>query len=48
MRAVRLGGGAYAWKTLQPQHGVVFTPCPPDAWLPEDRPSNRPPPVVED
>jgi hypothetical protein len=44
IRAVRLGGGPYAWKSLRPEHGVVFTPCPPPAWLPEDRPSNRPSP----
>jgi len=48
IRAVSLGGGPYAWKTLQAEHGVVFTPCPPEAWLPEDRPSNRPPPEEEE
>jgi len=47
IRAVRLGGGPYAWKTLLAEHGVVFTPCPPEAWLPEDRPSNRPQPEDE-
>jgi hypothetical protein len=44
IRARRAGGGAYAWRALEPDHGLVTTICPPGAWLPEDRPSNRPPP----
>jgi len=46
IRARRAGGGAYAWRALEPDHGLVSTICPPPAWLPEDRPSNRPPPVT--
>ncbi len=44
IRARLAGGGAYAWRALEPDHGLVYTICPPAAWLPEDRPSNRPPP----
>lgn len=44
IRARRAGGGAYAWRALEPDHGLVLTICPPEAWLPADRPSNRPPP----
>jgi hypothetical protein len=47
IRAVLLGDGPYAWKVLRPEHGVVYTPCPPAVWLPKDRPSNRPPPIDE-
>jgi len=43
IRAVKLGDGPYAWKSLQPEHGVVFTPCMPPTWLPATRPSNPPP-----
>jgi hypothetical protein len=35
IRARRLGGGAYAWKSLTPAHGMVYTACPPRSWLPE-------------
>jgi hypothetical protein len=34
IRARKLAGQVYAWKALSPGHGVVFTPCPPDAWIP--------------
>lgn len=42
IRARRAGGGAYAWRALEPDHGLVATICPPAEWLPADRPSNRP------
>jgi hypothetical protein len=34
IRARKLAGQVYAWKALSPGHGVVVTPCPPDAWIP--------------
>lgn len=43
LRARRAGGGAYAWKALRPEHGLVETLCPPPSWVPADRPSARPP-----
>ena len=43
IRARQAGGGAYAWRALQAEHGLVYTICPPEAWLPADRPSARPP-----
>ena len=39
IRARRAGGGPYAWKTLKPQHGLVYTACPPEDWVPDDAPS---------
>lgn len=42
IRARRAGGGAYAWRSLKPEHGLVYTQCPPPAWVPADRPSARP------
>lgn len=39
IRAIRIGGAPYAWKALRPEHGVVYSPCPPASWLPADRPS---------
>lgn len=34
IRARQAGGGAYTWKSLSWEHGVVYTECPPEAWLP--------------
>ena len=34
IRARRLEGTVLAWQALRPEHGVVSTPCPPEAWLP--------------
>jgi len=45
IRARRAGGGPYAWRALEPEHGLVYTVCPPAAWLPADRPSARPAPT---
>ncbi len=33
IRAERLGGGAYAWRALRAEHGVVVSPCPPEEWI---------------
>lgn len=44
IRARRAGGGPYAWRALEPEHGLVYTICPPASWLPVDRPSARPAP----
>jgi len=44
IRAQRAGGAPYAWKALRPEHGLVYTLCPPATWLPADRPSARPAP----
>ena len=33
IRARQAGGGVYAWKSLSWEHGVVYTECPPEAWL---------------
>lgn len=43
IRARMAGGGSYAWRALEPEHGLVYTICPPDAWVPADRPSAPPP-----
>lgn len=48
IRARRAGGGPYAWRALEPSHGLVYTICPPEAWLPADRPSARPPAATGD
>lgn len=42
IRARMAGGGAYAWRAVEPAHGLVYTICPPEAWLPADRPSAQP------
>jgi hypothetical protein len=42
IRARRAGGGPYAWKALKPEHGLVYTVCPPEDWIPDDAPSTRP------
>lgn len=42
IRARRAGGGAYTWRALLPEHGLVYTICPPPAWVPAERPSARP------
>jgi hypothetical protein len=34
IRARRLGGGTFAWKALTSKHGMVYTACPPESWLP--------------
>jgi len=48
IRARQAGGAPYAWNELISAHGVVYTACPPRAWLPEESPisgaSNAPPP----
>ena len=36
IRARRAGGGTFTWRTLQPDHGLVYTICPPPSWLPAD------------
>lgn len=33
IRARRAGGGVHAWKMLDSTKGVVYTECPPQAWL---------------
>lgn len=33
IRARRAGGGVHAWKMLDAKRGVVYTECPPRAWL---------------
>ncbi|MDE0884810.1 MAG: hypothetical protein OSB70_04700 [Myxococcota bacterium] len=35
IRARQAGGGSYAWTVISPAHGVVYTACPPEDWLPE-------------
>jgi hypothetical protein len=44
IRARRAGGGPHAWKALEAQHGVVYTACPPEVWIPAWAPSRRPSP----
>jgi hypothetical protein len=34
IRARRLGGTVHAWRALRPEHGIVYTECPPAEWLP--------------
>jgi hypothetical protein len=36
IRARLAGGGAYAWMRVRPEHGVVYTACPPVEWLPTE------------
>ncbi len=36
IRARLAGGGAYAWIRVRPEHGVVYTACPPVEWLPTE------------
>lgn len=46
IRARRAGGGAYTWRTLKPDHGLVYTICPPANWLPKNLPlTSAPPPA---
>jgi len=42
IRARLAGGGPYAWKALKPEHGVVYTVCPPEEWVPDPLPSTQP------
>lgn len=42
IRARRAGGGAHAWKMLDAGRGVVYTECPPRAWLEGEFISGRP------
>lgn len=42
LRARRAGGGPYAWKALKPEHGLVYTACPPEDWISDHAPSGRP------
>ena len=46
IRARRAGGGVHAWTKLEAAHGVVYTGCPPDAWIPAFAPSRQPEPPV--
>jgi len=41
IRARLAGGGPYAWTSLKRDHGVVYTACPPEDWIPADAPSRR-------
>ncbi len=34
IRARRLSGHVHTWKTVRPEHGVVYTECPPETWIP--------------
>lgn len=34
IRARQAGGGTFAWMKLNAESGVVYTQCPPEAWLP--------------
>ncbi|HIL80795.1 MAG TPA: hypothetical protein EYG54_05975 [Myxococcales bacterium] len=36
IRARLAGGGPFAWKQLRAVHGVVYTVCPPEGWVPPD------------
>jgi hypothetical protein len=38
IRARRLSGQVHTWKTVRPEHGIVYTTCPPEAWIPADLP----------
>ncbi len=33
LKALRAGGGVYAWQLLRAEHGLVYSVCPPDEWL---------------
>lgn len=33
IRAYRLGGAAYAWRSVAPEHGILYTTCPPADWV---------------
>lgn len=46
IRARRAGGGVHAWTKLEAAHGVVYTACPPDAWIPEFAPSRQAEPAA--
>ncbi|MDG2332665.1 MAG: hypothetical protein P8Q97_00430 [Myxococcota bacterium] len=35
IRARQAGGAPYAWTVISPAHGVVYTACPPESWLPD-------------
>ena len=45
IRARRAGGGTYTWRTLQADHGLVYTICPPAAWSPKNMPASDTPPA---
>jgi hypothetical protein len=33
IRARRLSGHVHTWKTVRPEHGILFTSCPPATWI---------------
>lgn len=48
IRARRAGGGVHAWMRLEAAHGVVYTACPPEAWIPASAPSRQPDPALSE
>jgi len=34
IRARELTGRVFTWRSLRPEHGIVYSPCPSAAWLP--------------